>query len=67
MTRDEYLDWWIDLPDDQAEVAEPVRTLVAHIEALQSRIDDLPEDARCCCAYDHPDDVCVVHHKPEEA
>lgn len=68
MTRDEYNTWWLAQPDDLAELPEPTRTLAAHVLALQERIDALPEyeDAnggpfRCCCAYDHPDDVCMIH------
>lgn len=64
MTRDEYQQWWLALPEDETTLDEPIRTLVAHISALQDRIDELPDDLRCCCAYDHPDDKCMVHAPP---
>lgn len=66
MTQDEYMKWWISLPDDYAVLGEPVRTLVLHIEALQERIMSLPDGLNCCCAFDYPADVCMTHHKPRQ-
>jgi hypothetical protein len=68
MTPDEYTDWWIKHSDDD-NLPEPIATLAAHVMALQDRIDGLPEhdsgclehDHRCCCAYDHPGDICQPH------
>lgn len=60
MTREEYDAWWIAWGDSD-DLPEPVGTLVDHVAALQGRIDQLPEDLRCCCAYDHPEMVCMVH------
>jgi hypothetical protein len=77
VNRDEYDHWWNDNTDDKgellADLPEPVRTLAAHVQALQGRIDRLPGPdeewgmtrsawvTQCCCAYDHPDTVCMVH------
>jgi hypothetical protein len=62
MTQDEYAAWWIAWGDSD-DLPEPVSTLVDHVAALQDRIDRLPEDLSCCCAYDHPDAVCMIHAK----
>lgn len=68
LTPGQYLDWWISLPDGYDTLDEPVRTLVHHVQALQARIDLLPDhdecaqfDHNCCCGYDHPDDICMAH------
>lgn len=77
LARDAYDRWWQDHTDDDGELLaslpEPAATLAAHVQALQARIDRLPDpDAanlaelnrravRCACAYDHPDAVCMVH------
>jgi hypothetical protein len=49
-------------------VLDALALTIRHIDALTARIDALPEDGcpscgatRCCCAYDHPDDVCMTH------
>jgi hypothetical protein len=65
MSQQEYNEWWIGQPEDPAELGEPTSTLVEHVMALQQRIDDLPEDLNCACAYDHPNDVCMVHKNRE--
>lgn len=72
----EYDSWWFDNTDDRGELLsslpEPIKTLAAHVQALQARIDKLPDptdaeadphgwDTQCACAYDHPDAVCAVH------
>jgi len=74
MNRDEYARWWIENTGDDGEVLaslpEPVATLAAHVMALQERIDMLPGpddpmsnawSTQCCCAYDDPRAVCMVH------
>lgn len=76
MDQNEYAEWWID-NGDRDDLPEPVATLAAHVSALQDRIDKLtpPDDhdqqhpdgcrcytAQCACAYDHPADVCMIHH-----
>ena len=65
MPWDQYDRWWMDNTDDEGELLgtlpEPVATLAAHVQALQGRVDELPGDLRCCCAYDHPEMVCMVH------
>lgn len=63
MTQQEYSEWWIALPDDWTTLDEPIHTLVGHVSALQDRIDELPDELRCCCAYDHPTDVCMSHNQ----
>lgn len=74
LTRDDYADWWQEHTDDEGELItlpEPIATLAAHVQALQGRIDKLPDpeaaqpdswQTQCCCAYDDPRDVCVVHN-----
>lgn len=68
----EYADFWIELPDDRSHLDRLTQTLIAHVEALQARIDLLAHpDAvprgdrtwaqQCACAYDHPFDLCMVH------
>ena len=52
---------------------ELTRTLAAHVVALQERIDLLPLprgtalrtdwSIQCGCAYDHPEDRCMVHKR----
>lgn len=80
MSHDEYGRWWNDATDAAGELLpdlpEPVRTLAAHVMALQGRLDRLPgpddhdrahghacrcSAAQCACAYDHPDAVCMTH------
>ncbi len=59
LDRDAYVQWW-----DAAGVETDdalIRTLARHVIALQDRLDSLPSDLRCGCAYDHPDDLCMVH------
>lgn len=66
LTRDDYDAWWQEYTDDDGELItlpEPVATLAAHVMALQGRVDHLPDELRCCCAYDHPDAVCMVHQE----
>jgi len=73
---DEYDNWWNDNTDAEgellADLPEPVKTLAAHVQALQARIDKLADptatdadprgwDTQCACAYDHPEAVCAVH------
>lgn len=74
MTQQEYMAWWLGLPDDYDRLDEPVRTLVEHVSALQDRVDALPEyedtetgPFRCCCAYDHPAAVCTIHASRSES
>jgi hypothetical protein len=80
MTKSEYYAWWLQNAEVIESLPEPVRTLALHVEALQGRIDDLmdPEEhdilhgttcgcnfVRCCCSYDHPDAVCLLHARQE--
>jgi hypothetical protein len=80
VTRDEYADWWRDNTDAEGELLpdlpEPTRTLALHVQALQGRIDKLPDpttveanprgwDTQCACAYDDPRSVCAVHQSRE--
>lgn len=60
MTRDEYAAWWREW-SNKDDLPEPVNTLVEHIWALQERIDALPEEHRCACAYEDPRARCAVH------
>jgi hypothetical protein len=61
MTREQYANWWLAWPDVPAETTELLSTLVDHVTALQDRIDRLPGELNCCCAYDDPRDVCMTH------
>lgn len=65
-----YMQFWIEMPDDRSQLDQTTRTLVAHVEALQERIDKLPDlddvwskswARQCACAYDYPTAVCMVH------
>lgn len=56
----EYDEWWRSVQVDSLD--EPARTLATHVLALQERLR-LSGD-HCACAYDHPDDVCMVHKDP---
>ena len=67
MTPREYMDWWIALPENYEGLDEPIRTLVQHIETLQERIGELSDGLNCCCAFDHPNDVCMPHHAKKQA
>lgn len=64
LTRDEYEQFWIDLPDEMDALTE---TLVKHVKALQDRInqDSGEWTTRCCCAYDYPTAVCMMHRVVE--
>jgi hypothetical protein len=65
MTRDEYVAWWGANTDDDGELApwlsDVDAALAEHVMALQDRVDRLPDELRCCCAYDDPRDVCLTH------
>lgn len=72
LSHDQYADFWIAVPDDRSGFDPLIRTLIAHVEALQVRIDKLPNpdetphgsrawSQQCGCAYDHPLAVCMVH------
>ena len=72
----EYSDFWIALPDDRSHLDRLTQTLIAHVEALQDRIDQLPHpddvprdyqgwSQQCACGYDHPSAVCMVHETVE--
>lgn len=69
-SADAYWQWWIERGSDE-DLPEPIASLVDHVEALRERIDQLPmhDDGceckahQCCCAYDRPEDVCLVHHQ----
>lgn len=84
MDRTEYSRWWQDNTDSDGEVLpdlpKTIRTLAAHIQAFQGRVDGLLDVddhdqehgrdcrcnlSRCGCAYDHPDAVCMVHEGME--
>lgn len=55
----EYARWWL---QTEATESDPViQTLARHVVAFQDKILALPEDQRCACAYDHPDDICMTH------
>lgn len=60
MTREEYSIWWHTWSEYEY-LSEPVSTLVAHIHALHERIDELPEEHRCACAYEDPRANCSTH------
>lgn len=62
MNREEYTKWWLETSFSE----EPIDTLIRHIEALQERIDNLPDELRCCCAYDYPEDICMTHAVEEK-
>jgi hypothetical protein len=74
LSQQEYMDFWIELPEDRSHLDQLTQTLIAHVEALQERIDRLPHpdelpsgsrtySQQCACGYDHPWDVCMVHEQ----
>lgn len=62
------LHMFVEEDEGRSLLASDLRELVAHIDALQDRVDSLPEDpcptcgaVRCACAYDRPNAVCGYH------
>lgn len=79
LDQHEYADFWIELPEDRSHLDRLTQTLIAHVEALQERVDRLPHPddvgmrtgpewtTQCACAYDHPADVCMVHESAQRS
>jgi hypothetical protein len=43
------------------ELLTEVKRLTQHVDELQAKLISMPDNGKCCCSFEGPGDVCLVH------